>query len=411
MENQQDIFDVIVVGGGVVGLASAYKIQKRYPRLKVLLLEKEEMLAPHQTGNNSGVIHSGLYYKPGSYKAKNCVDGRRELVQFAKDFNVAHDVCGKIVVAVDESELPFLDKIFNNGLQNGVEGIEKINGDRIREIEPFCTGIAGIWVPCTGIIDYRGLTNRLGELIPTLNAGSQVRTGHRVKGLERGEAFSTVYTNQGNFKGRHLVFCTGLQSDWMAKMDGAKDLGMRIVGFRGDYYELTQKGLHKVRNLIYPVPNPAFPFLGVHFTRMVMGGVECGPNAVFTFKREGYGKFSFSLRDTVSALSYKGTWKLFFRHWRQGMMEYRRALSKRLFLKTLQRLIPSLEMEDIEPGRAGVRAMALDPQGNMIDDFKITYLQNSIHVLNAPSPAATACLAIGDAVTDMAVKQFNLQTH
>lgn len=409
MAENQDLFDIIVVGGGVVGLASAYKIQLAYPRLRVLLLEKEDHLAPHQTGNNSGVIHSGLYYKPGSYKAKNCVEGRRELVEFAKKHNVAHDVCGKIVVATQESELPFLEKIYNNGIQNGVEGLEKIGPERIVQIEPYCTtGIAALWVPCTGIIDFRGLTETLGRLIPQINAESKVLTGAEVFSIEKGKDFSTLHTPRGAFRAKHLVFCTGLQADRMAHKDGGDKLGMRIVGFRGDYYELTEKGLPKLRNLIYPVPNPAFPFLGVHFTRMVLGGVECGPNAVFTFKREGYGKLDFSLRDSWDALTYRGTWKLFFRHWRHGIKEYRRAFSKKLFLKELQRLIPSLTMDDLEPGRAGVRAMCLDPDGNMIDDFKIEYMQDSIHVLNAPSPAATSALAIGTAVREMAEKHFAL---
>lgn len=402
------IYDIIIIGGGIVGAGAAFRLQEAYPNLRILVLEKEDRLADHQTGNNSGVIHSGLYYKPGSYKAKNCVEGRRQLVEFAKKYNVAHDVCGKVVVAVDKSELPFLSKIFNHGQQNDVEGIEQINGDQVREIEPYVRGIAGIWVPCTGIIDYRGATEKMAELVKSMQTGSDILTGQEVKAVEKGVEVTTVRTQKSVFKGKHLIFCTGLQSDRTAKMDGASNLGMRIVGFRGDYYELSDQGEHKVKNLIYPVPNPAFPFLGVHFTRMVLGGVECGPNAVFTFKREGYGKFSFSLPDTVNALTYKGTWKLFTRHWKFGLNEYRRALSKRLFLKTLQRLIPDLEEADLKPGRAGVRAMALDPNGDMIEDFKIDYRQNSIHVLNAPSPAATSALAIGTAVREMAEKHFSL---
>jgi (S)-2-hydroxyglutarate dehydrogenase len=409
VSQEQEIFDVIVVGGGVVGLASAWKIQQAYPHLKVLVLEKEAKLADHQTGHNSGVIHSGLYYKPGSYKAKNCVEGRHELVAFAREHGIKHDVCGKIVVATQESELPFLDKIFNNGLQNNVEGIEKIGPERIREIEPSVVGIAGIWVPCTGIIDFRGLTEKLAELIPTQNAASKVLTGHRVTGVAKSSDLRKVQTDRGDFMGRYVVFCGGLQADRLAHMDGLDEIGMRIVGFRGDYYDLTEQGKHKVKHLIYPVPDPAFPFLGVHFTRMVDGSIECGPNAVFVFKREGYGKLSFSLADSWDALTYRGTWKLFFRHWRHGLEEYRRAFSKKLFLKQLRRLIPSLEMGDLMPGRAGVRAMALDPNGDMIDDFKIEYRQGSIHVLNAPSPAATSALAIGTAVREMAEKHFGLK--
>lgn len=403
----QSTYDIIVIGGGCVGLASAFKINMHHPELKVLVLEKEEKLAAHQTGRNSGVIHSGIYYKPGSYKAKNCVEGRRELVQFAKNYNIAHDVCGKIIVATDAKELPHMNKVYNNGVQNGVEGIEKITAQQIKDIEPYCTGIEGLWVPCTGIIDYVGFTNKLAELITEKFRHSAVKTGHTVTAFEKQDGSTTVVTNKEKFKGKYIINCTGLFSDRIAKKDGVNP-DMQIVGFRGDYFDLTEKGMHKVKNLIYPVPNPEFPFLGVHFTRMVNHGTECGPNAVFTFKREGYGKTDFDLKDSLQALSYKGTWKLFFKHWRFGLDEYKRAFSKKLFLERLQRLIPTLEMDDITPGRAGVRAMALDPDGNMIDDFKIEYHGNAIHVLNAPSPAATAALAIGKAVNDMSEKYFNL---
>ena len=405
MKNQ---FDVAIIGGGIVGLASAYKIQRRHPEKKVVVFEKEEVLAAHQTGHNSGVIHSGLYYRPGSYRAKNCVAGRRELVSFAKEHNVTHDVCGKVVVATQEEELPRLDKIFENGLANDTEGIEKINGQQIKDIEPYCEGIAGIWVPCTGIIDFVGVTNKLAQLIKAINPQSEVITGCEVLNFEK-DSLNTISTTKGLYQSHYMVFCAGLQSDRMAKKDHVKS-DMKIVGFRGDYYELADQGKHKVKNLIYPVPNPKFPFLGVHFTRMYNGEIECGPNAVFTFKREGYGKTDFNLKDTVDSLSYKGTWKLFVKHWRFGLDEYRRAFSKKLFLKRLQNLIPSLEMDDLKPGRAGVRAMALGMDGEVIDDFKIEYKENSIHVLNAPSPAATACLAIGEEVAEMADKHFALKS-
>lgn len=404
----QNSYDIIVIGGGCIGLASAYKINLHHPELKILILEKESHLAAHQTGRNSGVIHSGLYYKPGTYKAKNCVEGRRELVQFAKEHHIAHDVCGKIIVATDAKELPHMHKVFNNGLQNGVEGIEKIDEKKIKEIEPFCTGIEGIHVPCTGIIDYVALTNKLAELVQQKFPGSNVLLNHTVNKFEKKDGQTVVVTDREKFTAKYIVNCTGLFSDRIAKKEGSQP-GMQIVGFRGDYFELTERGMHKVRNLIYPVPNPEFPFLGVHFTRMVHGGVECGPNAVFTFKREGYGKTDFNLQDTLQALSYRGTWKLFFKHWRFGLDEYKRAFSKRLFLEKLKRLIPSLEIDDIKPGRAGVRAIALDSLGNMIDDFKIEYHGNTLHVLNAPSPAATACLAIGSAVNEMAEKYFGLE--
>ncbi len=402
------VYDITIVGGGIVGVATAYKVQKQFPKLNILLLEKETQLANHQTGRNSGVIHSGLYYKPGSYKAKNCVAGRRELVQFAKDHKVAHDVCGKVVVATDESELPFLEKIFNNGIANDTEGIEKIDGNKVKEIEPFCEGIAGIWVPCTGIIDYVGTTNKLAELTIGIQPESKIIKDCKVTDFHKSDNHNVIVTNtHGKFKTKKMIFCGGLFSDRLAKKDNVK-LDMQIVGFRGDYYDLTEQGMHKVKNLIYPVPNPAFPFLGVHFTRMIHGGVECGPNAVFTFKREGYGKTDFKLQDSIQALTYKGTWKLFLKHWRFGLDEYKRAFSKKLFLNRLQKLIPSLTMDDIQPGRAGVRAMALGHDGEMIEDFKIEYQDDSIHVLNAPSPAATACLAIGEQVKDMAEKHFNL---
>ena len=401
-------FDIIVAGGGIVGLASAYKINCRFPDLRVLVLEKEKEVAAHQSGHNSGVIHSGLYYKPGSYKAKNCVDGRRELVTFAKEHNIPHDICGKVVVATKESELPHLNKVFGNGLQNGVEGIRKINGDEIREIEPFCIGIEGIHVRCTGIIDYAEVARTYVRLIEAKFPGSKVLTEHEVLDFGHSDGQMHVKTNKGSFTSKHVICCTGLQSDRIAKKEGVKP-GMQIVGFRGDYYDLSAKGMSKVRHLIYPVPNPQFPFLGVHFTRMIQGGVECGPNAVFTFKREGYGKTDFSLKDTYDALTYGGTWKLFFNNMSFGINEYRRAFSKKLFLKTLQRMIPDLTMDDIHPGRSGVRALLLAEDGDTRDDFRIEYHGKSIHVLNAPSPAATASLAIGQYIADEAEKQFNLK--
>jgi (S)-2-hydroxyglutarate dehydrogenase len=400
-------YDITIAGGGIVGLASAYKLNLRFPSLKILVLEKEPEVAMHQTGHNSGVIHSGLYYKPGSYKAKNCVDGRRELVEFAREHQIQHDVCGKVVVATSTSELQHLNRVFNNGLANGVEGIRKINSNEIREIEPYCVGIEGILVPCTGIIDFADVARKYVELIRLKFESSRVLTGHEVKDFIKEHGATTVVTSRSKFRTRYLINCTGLHCDRMAKKEGV-DPGMQIVGFRGDYYDLSEKGMHKVKNLIYPVPNPQFPFLGVHFTRMIKGGVECGPNAVFTFKREGYGKTDFDLNDTLEALTYSGTWKLFYKHWRFGLDEYKRAFSKRLFLNRLRKLIPSLEMDDLVPGRAGVRAMALDKNGEMIDDFRIERHGNALHVLNAPSPAATASLAIGSAVCEMAREQFNL---
>lgn len=405
--SKETIYDIAIIGGGIVGAATLYQLQKKFPHLHIILIEKEDRLAGHQTGHNSGVIHSGLYYKPGSKKAVNCVKGRHELVRFSKEYNVNHDVCGKVVVATDDSEMPFLDKIYNTGLKNEIEGIVRINSDEIKDLEPFCEGVAGIHVPVTGIIDFVGATNRLAEVALAQQPASKVSLGEEFKSAEHSDAYTTITTSKGTYKAKHTIYCGGLQADRLAKKDKV-DLDLQIVGFRGDYYDLSEQGMHKVKNLIYPVPNPAFPFLGVHFTRMIEGGVECGPNAVFTFKREGYNKTDFSLKDTADALTYVGTWKLFAKHWKFGLDEYRRAFSKALFLKTLQKLIPSLTMEDLVPGRAGVRAMALGPDGEMIDDFKIEYKDKAIHVLNAPSPAATACMAIGMDITEMAEKQFGL---
>lgn len=405
---EDKIYDVAVIGGGIVGAATFYKLQKRNPNLDIVIIEKETRWADHQTGNNSGVIHSGLYYKPGSLKAQNCVKGRRELVEFAKENNVPHDVCGKVVVATKESELPYLDKIFNTGLENEIEGIEKITAEQVKEHEPFVEGVAGIWVPCTGIIDFRNATEKMVANAEGMNAGSKTVLGEEVVAIRKSAEYSTVVGKTQSFKAKHLVFCAGLQADRLAKKDGV-ELKEKVVGFRGDYYELTEQGHHKVKNLIYPVPNPDFPFLGVHFTRMTDGEIECGPNAVFTFKREGYGKTDFSLKDTTDALMYGGTWRMFFNNMSFGINEYRRAFSKKLFLKTLQGLIPSLTMEDIRPGRSGVRALLLSRDGDTRDDFRIEYKDNSIHVLNAPSPAATASLAIGEQVAEMAEKHFMLK--
>jgi len=400
-------FDIAIIGGGIVGAATFYKLQKRYPHLNLVLFEKEDILSDHQTGHNSGVIHSGLYYKPGSLKARNCIEGRRELVAFAKEHGIPHDVCGKVVVATDESELPNLEKIYQTGLQNQIEGLRKLTAAEVKEIEPHVESIGGLFVGCTGIIDFRAATVKMIELALEINANSKLYLGTEVVGITKKEGHSTFETSKGVFEARYAVFCAGLQADRLARKDGVA-LKEQVVGFRGDYYELTEEAKRKVKNLIYPVPNPDFPFLGVHFTRMTDGEVECGPNAVFTFKREGYSKLDFSLKDTWDALTYKGTWKLFLSNISFGWNEYRRAFSKRLFLKTLQRIIPSLTMEDIKTGRSGVRALLLAENGDTKDDFRIEFHGNSIHVLNAPSPAATASLAIGAYVAEEADKHFKL---
>ncbi|MCE2496325.1 MAG: L-2-hydroxyglutarate oxidase [Flavobacteriales bacterium] len=399
------MYDLAIIGGGIVGAATWYELQSRYPEKRILLIEKENELAAHQTGNNSGVIHSGLYYTPGSLKAKNCVLGRKALVAFAQDHNIPHDVCGKVVVATEERELRHMERIYQNGIANGIEGLEKISGAQIKEHEPHVEGVAGLYVPVTGIIDYKAATVKMAEIADAKNPESHLRLGEEVKDIEHLDGRSTIITSKAKYDAKELIFCAGLQADRLARRDSVK-LAEQVVGFRGDYYELTETGKHKVKNLIYPVPDPQFQFLGVHFTRMTDGEIECGPNAVFTFKREGYGKTDFDLRDTWDALSYGGTWKLFTKNMAYGIGEYRRAFSKKFFLRTLQRMIPSLTMEDIRPGRAGVRALLLGTDGDTRDDFRIERRGNSIHVLNAPSPAATASLAIAENIADMSKEYF-----
>ena len=397
-------YDISVVGGGIIGMATAYKFQLKYPKLDIIILEKEKELAFHQTGRNSGVIHSGLYYNPGSFRAKNCVDGRKQLIEFAKKNQIDHDVCGKIVLATNKEEQEKLTELKTRGEQNGLIGLQIIGKNKIKDIEPFVEGVAALFVPESGIIDYKAVTNKLSELIIQINPNSKIQTSCEVLDVKD----EVLLTNQGNIKSHHSVFCGGLFSDRLAKKDDMK-LKMKIVGFRGDYYDLEDHAKEKVNNLIYPVPNPEFPFLGVHFTRMTDGSIECGPNAVFTFKREGYSKTDFSLKDTLDAITFSGTWRLFINHWKFGLNEYRRAFSKRLFLKELRKILPSLKMSDIKVGRSGVRAMALGKNGEVIDDFKIVKNEKNIHVLNAPSPAATACLSIADEIVKYTSESFDLK--
>ncbi len=401
MQEQQ--YNIAIVGGGIVGLATAYRLQKKYPKLNLIVFEKEDELAFHQTGRNSGVIHSGLYYKPGSFKARNCVQGRKQLVAFAAENNISHDVCGKIVVAINEEEANRLGQLKLNGEQNGLIGLRMLSSDEFKKIEPSVEGVKALWVPEAGIIDYKGVTNKFAEKILAINSNSNVMKACEVLNYND----DLITTSKGEFKASHIIFCGGLFADRLALKDKV-ELDMQIVGFRGDYYVLSEAAKSKINNLVYPVPNPEFPFLGVHFTRMTNGDVECGPNAVFTFKREGYSKTAFNLRDTLQALSFIGTIKLFINHWKFGLNEYKRAFSKSLFLKELQKMMPTLKMEDIVEGRSGVRAMALGADGEVIDDFKIIKNKKNIHVLNAPSPAATACLAIGNQIMEEAEKHFNL---
>jgi L-2-hydroxyglutarate oxidase len=406
MQSKTD-YDIVVVGGGIVGLATAYKIARGHPGLRLVVLEKEDRLAGHQTGHNSGVIHSGLYYKPGSAKARTCAAGRKELIEFARTHNIPHEICGKVIVATQEAELPALERIFENGRQNGVEGLERIGSDRIRALEPHAAGIAALHVPSAGIIDFVKVAQKLAELIREAGDRNKVLVSHEVTAFDKHDFYTNVVTRKGPFSTRFVINCAGLQCDRVARMDGIEP-PVRIIPFRGDYCTLDGQAAGKVRNLLYPVPNPAFPFLGVHFTRMVDGSVECGPNAVFSFRREGYGRVDFSPRDAWESLSYPGTWLLFARHWRYGLGEYARAFSRKLLLSQLQRLIPSLKAEDLRPGTSGVRAQALDRRGGLVDDFQIEARGSSIHVLNAPSPAATASLAIGSYIDEVATKHFRL---
>lgn len=397
-------YDIAIVGGGIIGLASGFQLQTNFPNLRIVIFEKENELAFHQTGNNSGVIHSGLYYKYGSYKANNCVLGRKLLIQFAMENNIDFDVCGKLVVAVNNDEAERLIDLKKNGEKNGLIGLKILEPKEFKKIEPNISGVKALWVPQSGIIDYKSVTNKLAEKILSINSKSLILTGCKVLDFFNNK----IITSKGNFYSRHNIFCGGLFSDRLAIKDQL-DLKMQIVGFRGDYYRLSDSAKSKIKNLIYPVPNPDFPFLGVHFTRMTNGEIECGPNAVFTFKREGYNKLDFSFRDTFQSLSFIGTWKLFINNWKFGYNEYKRAFSKSLFLKELQKILPSLKRDDIVNGRSGVRAMALDKNGKMIDDFKIVKNNNNLHVLNAPSPAATACLSIGIQIMEESKKNFKLE--
>ena len=393
----QPLYDFIVIGGGIVGAATAYKLSCKYPKASIALIEKESELASHQTGRNSGVIHSGIYYKPGSLKALNCLEGRRQLVEFAIEHKIQHEICGKLILATKKEELELLQAIYERGLQNGTPGIRYLSEKEISEYEPYAKGLRAIWVPGAGIIDYPAVTRKLAGLMLEANPENSLLLGEHVTGMDRDGGKVEIHTSKKVVKGTQIIVCGGLQSDRIAKMDGL-ELDMQIVGFRGDYYELTEEARSKVKHLIYPVPDPRYPFLGIHFTPMIGGHVECGPNAVFTFKREGYARTSFSLKDSLEALAYGGTWRLFYKNWKKGLEEYRRAFSSKLFLKEARNMIPSLTRDEIYPTRSGVRAQAVGLKGQMVDDFVIVNNNGVTHVVNAPSPAATACLAIADEV-------------
>ncbi|MBI5662431.1 MAG: L-2-hydroxyglutarate oxidase [Ignavibacterium album] len=397
-------YDIIFIGGGIVGTASALKLlQKR--KVRLLLLEAEDSLAKHQTGNNSGVIHSGLYYKPGSLKALNCIRGREMLYEFCREQSIPHERCGKIVVATDKSELTQLKILEERGIENGLIGIKRLTKEEIKEYEPFADGIEALFVPQTGIVDYRTVTNKYARLI--MKNGGEIKLNSKVLSIKVNCNQILVRTEEDEFNAKYLVNCGGLFSDKIARMSGINP-DVKIIPFRGEYYELKKEKQYLVKNLIYPVPDPQFPFLGVHFTRTIHGGVEAGPNAVLAFKRTGYRKTDFDLSQVAEMFFYPGFWKMAKNHYQMGIEELRRSFSKKLFVKSLQKLIPELTENDIVPGGAGVRAQALDRNGKLLDDFRIVQTDKMIHVLNAPSPAATASLSIGDTISDMIIKNFKL---
>jgi (S)-2-hydroxyglutarate dehydrogenase len=390
--------DIVIVGGGIVGLATAYHLTEKYPDKKILVLEKEDEVAHHQTGNNSGVIHSGLYYKPGSLKAKNCIDGYHMMIQFCDEHHIPYDLCGKVVVATDKSELGRLRDLFDRGRENGLEGLEMLDQARLKEIEPHLAGIQGIRVPQTGIVNYKQVCQKLAEIIT--ERGGEIHLNTLVQSMKETDNSVQITTSTISVECQLIINCAGLYSDKVAKMHLGK-LDTRIIPFRGEYFELTAEAEHLVKHLIYPVPDPAFPFLGVHFTRMIGGGIEAGPNAVFAFKKEGYHRTDFDFKEFFGSLLWPGFQKVMFKYWKTGLGEMYRSFSKKAFTKALQRLIPEVQEDHLVPASAGVRAQACDRTGGLLDDFKIVHEKRAIHVINAPSPAATSSLSIGKTISEM----------
>ncbi len=390
--------DIAIVGGGIVGLATAYHLSKIHPDKKVVVLEKESEVAHHQTGNNSGVIHSGLYYKPGSLKAKNCIDGYNFLIDFCNENDIAYDLCGKVVVATAKDELSRMRNLFDRGRENGLEGLELLNKEQLQEIEPHLNGIQGIKVPQTGITNYKHVCAVLADKIQ--ENGGEIHLNTLVKSIEEKADEVQIVTNKNFVECKLFVNCAGLYSDEVAKMHLGK-LDTRIIPFRGEYFELTAEAEHLVKHLIYPVPDPAFPFLGVHFTRMIEGGIEAGPNAVFAFKKEGYHRTDFDFGEFFGSLAWPGFQKVMMKYWKTGMGEMYRSFSKKAFTKALQRLIPEVKEEHLVAAPAGVRAQACDRTGGLLDDFKLVTEKRAIHVINAPSPAATSSLSIGKTIAEM----------
>lgn len=391
------MYDFVIIGGGIVGLSTAMALSQKYPDKKIILLEKEASWAAHQTGNNSGVIHSGIYYKPGSYKAKFCREGNYALVEFCQEHNIPYEICGKVIVATEPEELPRLENIYQRGLANGLD-VVLLKKEEVKEIEPHVNSLAAIWVKSTGIVDYKKVTEKYAELAK--NQGAELHNNCLVTDIKETSEGYTLITNKEEYQTRFLINCAGLFSDRVAQLAGVQ-VPAKIVPFRGEYYELTPEKRYLASNtLIYPVPNPNFPFLGVHFTKMIDGMVHAGPNAVLSFKREGYYKTDFNLKDFLDTMTYPGFWKLTAKHGADGLQEMARSWSKALFVASLQRLIPEVRSQDVIPTHAGVRAQALGNNGQLVDDFLIIDRPQAMHVCNAPSPAATSSLAIGQAIAE-----------
>jgi len=396
-------YDVIIVGGGAVGLATALQLKTQNQNLKVVVIEKEPVVANHQTGNNSNVIHSGIYYKPGSLKAKNCIHGYNLLIDFCRKYEVPFDLCGKIIVATEEKEQPLLKTIFDRGQQNGLSNLKMLNAGQLKEYEPHVAGIGGIHVPQTGIVDYRVVAEKYAEVLQ--RNGGELKLGEKVTDIRMEASGVTVVTQKSSYSGKLMVNCAGLYSDKIARLTSAK-VDVKIIPFRGEYYKLKKEKEYLVKTLIYPVPDPNFPFLGVHFTTMVGGGVECGPNAVLAFAREGYKKSDINLSELSETIAWPGFRKVVSKYWRTGLGEIHRSYSKAAFTKALQKLLPEIREEDLVVGGAGVRAQACDRTGGLLDDFLILEDKQVINVCNAPSPAATSSLSIGQTVADWAKKRL-----
>ena len=395
--------DVCIIGGGIVGLATAYRICARFPKKKIVVLEKESSLAKHQTGHNSGVLHSGIYYKPGSLKAINCRKGKLAMEEFCREQEIEHELCGKIIVALNDKEIPRMEKIYERGRANGVR-CEIIPRERILEIEPHAAGIRAIHVPECGIVNYRQVCERMGELISEAN-GNEILLGQEATEISGAGNGLLVGTGQAEIETEFLINCGGLHSDRITRM-GGNEPPAKIIPFKGEYYELREDARHLCRHLIYPVPDPQFPFLGVHFTRMIDGSVECGPNAVLAFGREAYGKLDLNLGDLLESLGYSGFRKMALKHWKMGLGEMWRSYNKGAFVRALQRLIPEIEGKHLDAAPAGIRAQAVSPGGDMVDDFLIKEDERVVNVCNAPSPAATASLNIGEAIVDKLAERF-----